>query len=72
MKLTNILKLAASIALYACATIQPAVAQTTLPQVTVRCTRYTGHFMIGGHYVEWGVVVCDTPEGNTSWFEVYA
>lgn len=38
---------------------------------TVRCTRYTGSFSFGEHYVEWGFTICDNPDANTSWFDVY-
>ncbi|MHA8054192.1 hypothetical protein [Aquirufa sp. OSTEICH-129A] len=47
------------------------IAQTMLPEVIVRCTRYSGSFSFGNHYVEWIIVICDNPEANNFWIDVY-
>jgi hypothetical protein len=48
-----------------------AAAQTVLPEVIVRCTRYSGSFSFGDHYVEWIMVICDNPEANNFWIETF-
>lgn len=47
------------------------VAQTVLPEVVVRCTRYSGSFSVGDHYFEWVLVLCDNPEANDYWVDVF-